>query len=95
MEVGEFPIATFTGKVLEEIVDEKSDYRAKGELEIHGIKVERIIPIKIKKNEKVILFEAMFNVPLDDHDIELPRLVYQKIAEEIEVSIKGEMTLRE
>jgi hypothetical protein len=34
-------------------------------------------------------------VPLEDHEIDLPRIVYQKIAEEIKVEVSGKLILRE
>ena len=94
MEVGEYPTATFSGKILEPITADNLNYRAKGVLQIHGVQVERIIPVSIQKEEEGIRFSSEFLVPLDDHEIELPRIVYQKIAQEINVFIQGELTIR-
>ncbi len=40
-----------------------------------------------------IKVSAEFIVPLVDHQIEVPRIVNQKIAQEINVSVQGTLTL--
>ncbi len=95
MEANDFPIATFKGKILEPIQHGKGLYRAKGILEIHGQSVERIIGVEMIIDNKQIKYAATFLIPLEDHDIQLPRIVSQKIAESIEVSVDGEMQLKE
>lgn len=95
MEVSEFPLATFKGKILENIEKDRSKYRAKGMLEIHGVSVERIVEISLEINEDAADFYATLAVPLVDHEINLPRIVYQKIAEEILVTVSGSLNKRE
>lgn len=95
MEVREFPLATFKGKILEEIDINRKIYRAKGILLIHGIGVERIIEVNLNIDTKQVDFSASFLVPLEDHNIDLPRIVYQKIAEEINVHVHGSLKIRE
>ena len=94
MEVNDFPIATFKGKLLEPVHKGKGLYRAKGKLEIHGRSVERIIEVKLDMVDGEIEYTSSFTVPLEDHDIELPQIVYQKIAEVIRVRVEGKMTIR-
>ena len=95
MEVADFPISTFKGKVLENFTPGQSKYRAKGILNIHGVEVERIIDVTLNLDQKSVDFYATCIIPLVDHEISLPRIVYQKIAEEILVSIEGTLNLRE
>jgi len=95
MEANEYPIATFKGKILESITSGKKKYRAKGIMEIHGRSVERIIDVYLTITDNHVTYNAKFIVPLADHDIKLPRIVYQKIAEEIIVSIEGKMQLKQ
>jgi len=95
MEANEYPIASFKGKILESITPEKRNYRAKGIMEIHGKSVERIINVNLMIAENYVTYDAKFTVPLADHDIKLPRIVYQKIAEEIIVSIEGKLVLKQ
>jgi hypothetical protein len=94
MEAFKFPSSTFTGKIIEEIdlnSPQEQVVRAKGMLEIHGVEQERIIKGTIKIVDDKILLSADFSVLLEDHQIKIPRVVYQKIAEEIFVSVKAEL----
>lgn len=90
MEQNKFPVATFKGKLIEDIpFDTPGTYsiRAKGVLEIHGVQKERIIrgTITLKPGETTM--STNFTVPLFDHGISIPKIVKQKIAELINVSI--------
>jgi polyisoprenoid-binding protein YceI len=88
IETDKFPTATFSGKFIESI-----DYatngtyvvRAKGMFTLHGVQRERIIKGTITINNNSILINAVFNVRLEDHDIKVPKIVYEKIAEEIKI----------
>jgi hypothetical protein len=95
MEVKDYPEAVFKGKILESLHEGKGKYRAKGILMIHGESVERIINLELDITENTIFFTTFFLVPLEDHEIDLPRIVYQKIAEEIKVEVSGKLILRE
>ena len=95
MEVKDFPESVFRGKILEEIdINELNTYRAKGILEIHGVSKEVIIDVSLKPNEEGLSFSAQFDVHLKDFKIDLPRIVYQKIAEVIHIEVLGELTLK-
>ena len=90
LESVQFPNATFTGKIIEKIdfdKDGKYTIRAKGKLTIHGITQERIIKsqLEIKKGKLYVI--SNFTVLLDEHQIRVPKIVYQKIAKEIMVYI--------
>ncbi len=90
MESRRFPRATFTGKLIEDIdfaIPGIHEVRAKGQLDIHGVKQERIIKGKIEVGADRIRITAAFSVLLEDHRISIPQIVYQKIAEEIAVNM--------
>ncbi|MEZ5084484.1 MAG: YceI family protein [Bacteroidales bacterium] len=90
IETEKYPTASFSGKIIEQINFDKpgkQTIRAKGILEIHGVKNERIIKVDIETGNQVIIAKSTFFVNLDDHNISIPKLVYQKIAEEIMVDI--------
>ncbi len=95
LESNEYPISTFSGKIVEEILQSKGNYRAKGILEIHGIKREVIIPVDLDISNNEIIVESNFKVRLEDYAITIPKLVYQKIAEEIQVTVTGLLIRRE
>jgi hypothetical protein len=95
MEVQEHPVSSFKGKIIEEIdaaTGREQTVRAKGTMVIHGVEQERIIKGTLKISGNKIWVHAYFSVPLEDHQIKVPRVVYQKIAEIIEVSIDAELT---
>lgn len=97
MESEKFPRARFSGKIIEQIDllgDGTHDVRAKGDLEIHGQKQTRIIRSKVTIKNGTATIESAFLVPLADHNISIPSIVSQKIATEIEVNFKANMTLR-
>lgn len=90
MEQNKYPQATFSGKFIEDIpFDTPGTYtvRAKGILDIHGVQKERIIrgTITLKPGEAIL--NTDFSVPLSDHGITIPKIVKQKISEQINVSI--------
>ncbi len=94
METDQYPIALFKGKVLETIEADNNKYRAKGILNIHGVDIERVINVNLNIQGNKILFSSTFKIDLEDHQIDLPRIVYQKIAESIDVFVEGSLVLR-
>src|SRR4029078_9093960 len=98
MESEIYPWATFTGKIIEPVDfthDGVYDVRAKGDLEIHGQKQTRIIRCKINIRNGVASIDTDFIIPLADHNISIPRIVSEKIANQIEVSIRASMSTKQ
>jgi len=94
MESETYPWASFTGKIIETVDftrDGEYDVRAKGDLDIHGQKQTRIIRCKINIRNGIASVDSDFIVPLADHNISIPRIVSEKIANQIEVSIRASM----
>ena len=91
MESDKYPTTIFKGKVLDfEKGSENNNVWTEGELEIHGVK--RNVKIQgnlIFKGERVII-ESKFIVKLEDYEIEIPKLLFHKIAEEVEVTVNFE-----
>jgi len=90
LETDSYPQATFKGKIIEEVdlgVPGQYRIRAKGKLDIHGLDNDRIIRCDVNVEPGVIRVKASFTVFLDTHDIKIPSIVNQKIAEEIQVEI--------
>lgn len=97
IESVKFPYARFKGKIIEPVnLAEPGEHtiRAKGILEIHGVEQERVIRIDLKIDDKRITAHATFDVLLEDHNITIPKMVFQKIAEKIEVDINTEFRLK-
>jgi hypothetical protein len=96
MESALFPDATFSGRIIEQVdLLKPGEYsiRAKGILVIHGIASERIIRCKVVVGEKECRIYSSFTVPLSDHGINIPKVVHQKIAEEIEVTVEAVLVM--
>ncbi len=94
MEIQQYPSSTFQGKFIENIdpvSDQEQVVRAKGILNIHGVEQERIIRGTIRIKDNTAIIRAEFTVPLEDHGIKIPRVVYQKIAEVIDIKIEAEL----
>ena len=92
MESATFPEASFKGKIIEDINwDKEGQYeiRAKGILTIHGVEQERIIKSMLSIKQGKLYLQSNFSVLLPDHNIPIPRIVKEKLAEEIKVEIKA------
>lgn len=90
MQTEKMPIASFSGKFIDPVdftVNGSYVVRAKGIFSIHGVQKERIIKGVINVGSNSIDVDAVFTVKLEDHDIKVPKIVYEKIAEEIRVEI--------
>lgn len=88
MESDKFPKAIFVGKIRDfRKGQDKSEAHAAGELEIHGVKqnIEAVGALKFEESE--IELHSKFMVKVKDYDIEIPSIMFQKIAEEIEITV--------
>lgn len=97
MESATYPVASFTGKIIEDIdftKDGAYDVRAKGKMLIHGIAQERTIKSHIVTKDGVITVTSDFSVLLIDHNIKIPRVVNEKLAPEISVTVNATLALR-
>jgi len=93
IEAKKYPVSTFEGKIIEQLDFSKDgDYtvRAKGILNIHGVSQERIIKSTLRIHNGIFFVSAHFMVMLSEHNITIPKIVYQKIAEEITIDVEAE-----
>lgn len=96
MESDKYPYGTFKGTIrgnYDITRDGVYEVEAAGKLNIHGIEQERTIPAKIVVEDGKPRLETIFNVKLEDHDIEIPKIVFHNIAEVIEVTVKSGLVL--
>jgi hypothetical protein len=90
MESEIYPNTTFKGKIIEEVdlsIPGNYQIRAKGKMNIHGIENDRIVKCNLVVAENKISVKANFTVFLEDHNISIPSIVNQKIAEEIKLDV--------
>ena len=88
LESDKYPTASFTGKIQEKVDFSKEGVQtvtAKGMLNMHGVAKERTMTGKLTVTKTGASLVCEFNVPLTDHKIEVPKLVFEKIAEIIAV----------
>lgn len=89
LESDKYPKAIFMGK-LEGFTYEQTGEKqvtARGRLTIHGVTKEIEVLGKIEIREERIYAQANFTVRLEDYKIKIPQLLWQNIAEEVEVTI--------
>ena len=92
MESEKFPYAEFKGFINEKVdytKDGTTEISVTGKLAIHGVEKERTIKGKITVKGKEISIECKFDVKVKDHNITVPELMFQKIAETVEVKLNA------
>ena len=86
MDSEEFPKGTFTGKI--EGFDKASmvvqQVKATGRLTIHGVTQSVTTPGTIEVNGSKLVMKSKFIVKLADYKIDIPQLMWQNIAEQVE-----------
>ena len=95
MESDLFPVASYSGKIIEEVdLSKDGDYyiRAKGKLIIHGVEQQRIIKCHLVCKNGLITVQSDFIVLLADYNIKIPRIVSDKLSPEINVSVNLVLT---
>lgn len=90
LESEKYPYATFKGKIAEDIDFSKPgnyEANATGVLNIHGVDQKRTLNGKITiSQDGSTQLSTKFTVMLVDHKIDIPKIVFNKIAEKIAVS---------
>ena len=97
MESAQYPDAAYSGKIIEEVDFSKDgvyEVRTKGKLRVHGVEQERIIRAQVSRKNNVLTIQSDFTVLLADHNIKIPRLVYDKLSPEIHVSVSATLSAR-
>ncbi len=93
MESDKYPAASFSGRIIEEddfTKDGTYNLRAKGKFSIHGVEQERILQGDITMKNGVMKLVCMFTVLLSEHEIKIPRIVHEKLASEIDITVTAE-----
>jgi hypothetical protein len=92
LESDKYLDASFKGKIIEDAdfsVDGTYPLRAKGILTIHNVSQERIIKSDVTVKNNIITVHSNFTVLLSDHNIPVPKVVNQKLANEIKVEVNA------
>ncbi len=85
-----FPYATYSGQVTEVVQASPGEWvvNAGGTLSIHGVDRERTIACRTRDSSPPHRVRCDFTVRLTDHDIEVPRLMFMKVADEVELTLE-------
>lgn len=89
MDSEKYPKSTFQGKIsgYDSLKAGVQNVKATGKLTIHGVTQAIDAPGTIEKQGKKLNMKSKFQVQLKDHKIEIPQLMWQNIAEQVEVSV--------
>jgi polyisoprenoid-binding protein YceI len=89
MHTDKFPKASFKGKIsgFDPAGNGVQQAKAIGKLNIHGVEKDVEIPGTIEKSGDKLLLKSKFIVKLEDYNIDRPQLLWQNIAEQVEVTI--------
>lgn len=95
LESDKYPRATFKGKIQEHpdlTKDGTYQITATGVLDVHNVKQNRTLPGALTVKNGVIAMKSEFMVKCVDHHIDIPKLVFQNIAETIKVNVTATYT---
>ena len=94
LEVGEYPYATFKGQIIRTEVTSSGDFRvtASGGLAIHGVERPRDLTCRVTPVGRGYRVVCGFEVLLTDHEIEIPKVMFLKLANEIRLELDFTVT---
>ena len=81
LETDRYPECIFRGKL-------EGD-NASGEITLHGVTKKISVPVIKSKSVEKVTVDTEFKIALKDHKIKVPRLLFQNIAEVIEVKVSS------
>lgn len=94
MESTKFPKAKFSGKIegfnKEMLKNPVVEVKVTGTLSVHGVDKTITIPVRIGQENGKLAGTAKFKVTPEDYGIAIPSLVRDKIAKQMEVTVKAE-----
>src|SRR5690606_36212810 len=91
-----YPDAKFIGSI-NETIDWKKDgiypVTDSGKLNIHGVEKDRTVAGTLSIKDGVISINSQFDISCSDHNIKIPSMMSEKIAEIVTVTISGSYSL--
>ena len=89
LEVGKYPFASFRARIESTEPGPGQTYRvsARGTLSIHGVERERLLTCRVEPRGVGYRARCEFEVLLSDHDIEIPKIMFLKLANEIRLEL--------
>jgi len=89
MDTEKYPKSTFRGKIsgFDIKADGMQNVKATGQLTIHGQTKDIDVPGTIEKQGDKLIMKSKFIVKLEDYKVKIPQLMWQNIAEQVEVTL--------
>jgi hypothetical protein len=89
METDKFPKSTFQGKLVgySSTATGEQKVKAVGKLTLHGVTKDIDVPGTLDITSDRAAMKSKFKVRLTDYNIKIPTIVWQNIAEEVEIKI--------
>ena len=89
-----YPKATFRGSFVEmpENMDQENEVKVKGLMDFHGVQKEMEVSVSIQIQDEVLVGESGFVLLCSDFGIKIPNIVADKLANEIQVTVKAALT---
>lgn len=95
MDSSKYPKATFSGNIqnfsFEKLSDSQKEHKIRGVLTIRGIEKEITISCHLKKIKKGLSLKTNFNVLASDFEIKIPKVVRNKISQEINITAEYDL----
>lgn len=101
IESDKYPKATYTGQISDfesQKLPESSDttkMEISGKLTIHGIEQPHECSVYFWRQNEFLHARAIFSVRIEDHDIEIPKVVVMNIAEEVKITAQFKFSVNE
>ncbi len=91
LESEKYPYSQFRGK-LNEVLDINKDGKfnvsATGKITLHGVERDQTFKGFATVKDKKITVESVFDIALADYKIDIPKIVFEEIAEKVKVNFK-------
>jgi polyisoprenoid-binding protein YceI len=95
MDSSKYPKATFSGNIqnfsFEKLSDSQKEHKIRGVLTIRGIEKEITISCHLKKIKKGLSLKTNFNLLASDFEIKIPKVVRNKISQEINITAEYDL----
>ena len=89
-----YPKATFRGSFVDlpKDLSTPKTLTVFGTMEFHGVKKEMELPVLVSLNESVLQGDAKFDLLCSDFNIDIPKIVADKLANTIQVTVSASLT---
>ena len=73
-------------------MDQENEVIVKGLMDFHGVQKELEVSVRIQIQDEVLVGESDFVLLCSDFGIRIPNIVADKLANEIQVTVKASLT---